>query len=807
MRLSSSLVLLALVLAAFAAIPAPPAASAPLAQTAPGPFGVNSHIASRHPVYETLPATADAAAGLGVGWVREDFQFSRIQPQGGAFDWSWHDRAVELFAARGVEVVGLLNGPTPGWASGRGGASFAPPDPLAFARFAQAAAARYRGKVRYWQVWNEPDNARYWQPAPSPAAYAELLKAAYPAIKAGNPDAQVIAAGLVAPQPAAGFLQQLHAAGAWGAFDIIAVHPYTDPLGPEDGQIDVAGVGAVRGFADSVGPKPIWATEFGWSTGPSDRTGSFAFDEGAQANYLVRGALLLRAAGAERVAWYNLKDTHARGGVPYNLYGLLRYDPATARYDAAFQKQAYRAFQVMAAELAGTGSATRLDLTPQATVLNFEQPLTWRRGNEPNGTLAQSGERVRGGTGAAKLSYSFPSGGNDYVVFLPPSPVPLPDGASRLGVWVYGDGSGHGLKVWLRDREGEVLQYRLGPVGGPSWQFIAASLSGDVPQGDVIANGRNRRLDLPASLTALVLDDDPDSFAGAGAIYLDDMTAATGPDSYGVRFSRGGEVVDVVWAPAPTQISLPTQSAEARRVRLWGEVGAEPARDGRLTLAVGPDPIYLRHVPANVAAPAPAPVAPAPAAPSPADQRCFPETGFCIAGRIRQYWEQNGGLPVFGFPIGPQRAETIEGRELQVQWFERNRLELHPENARPYDVLLGRLGADALARQGRDWQAFPQSGPLPGCRFFAETGQSVCGLILERWRASGVEIDGRPGKVEAESLALLGLPLSPLQTETIEGKTLQVQWFERGRLELHPENAPPFNVLLGLLGREVLGPR
>ncbi len=75
------------------------------------------------------------------------------------------------------------------------------------------------------------------------------------------------------------------------------------------------------------------------------------------------------------------------------------------------------------------------------------------------------------------------------------------------------------------------------------------------------------------------------------------------------------------------------------------------------------------------------------------DRHCFPETGFCIAGRIRAFWEQNGGLPVFGFPIAPQQEQVIEGQPFQVQWFERNRLELHPENAPPYDVLLGRLGA------------------------------------------------------------------------------------------------------------------
>jgi hypothetical protein len=196
--------------------------------------------------------------------------------------------------------------------------------------------------------------------------------------------------------------------------------------------------------------------------------------------------------------------------------------------------------------------------------------------------------------------------------------------------------------------------------------------------------------------------------------------------------------------------------------------------------------------------------APAPAA-AQSGERCFNETGFCISGRIREFWEQNGGLQVFGFPISPQQVETIEGTQLEVQQFERNRLELHPGNARPFDVLLGRLGADRLAQQGRDWQtAFPKSSPQAGCRFFSETGHNVCGDILNAWRASGLEIDGRRGLSESENLALFGLPLSGVVTETLsDGKQYQVQWFERARFELHPENQPPYNVLLGLLGNEL----
>jgi hypothetical protein len=187
-------------------------------------------------------------------------------------------------------------------------------------------------------------------------------------------------------------------------------------------------------------------------------------------------------------------------------------------------------------------------------------------------------------------------------------------------------------------------------------------------------------------------------------------------------------------------------------------------------------------------------------------ERCFPETGFCITGRVREFWEQNGGLPVFGYPKGPQQETLIEGKVFQAQTFERNRLELHSENPRPYDVLLGRLGADRLTQQGRDPFTFPKSAAQPNCRFFPETQHNVCGDILNAWHASGLEFDGRKGKSEAENVALFGLPLSDLQAEAIEGRSYQVQWFERARFELHPENQPPYTVLLGLLGNEVAAP-
>ncbi|WP_322497138.1 hypothetical protein [Chloroflexus sp.] len=90
-----------------------------------------------------------------------------------------------------------------------------------------------------------------------------------------------------------------------------------------------------------------------------------------------------------------------------------------------------------------------------------------------------------------------------------------------------------------------------------------------------------------------------------------------------------------------------------------------------------------------------------PAAPAQAQNRiCFNEVPDCIEGRFAEYWQKNGGLPVFGFPITPAFQQDVEGKARLVQIFERNRFELHPENARPYDVLLGRLGDELLQRRG-----------------------------------------------------------------------------------------------------------
>jgi hypothetical protein len=184
------------------------------------------------------------------------------------------------------------------------------------------------------------------------------------------------------------------------------------------------------------------------------------------------------------------------------------------------------------------------------------------------------------------------------------------------------------------------------------------------------------------------------------------------------------------------------------------------------------------------------------AAPAEAQQRWrrFPETGFCVSGPILSYWERNGGLPVFGYPISDLRVEFVEDWSGPVQWFERDRLEDHGAQG----ILAGRLGADVLFNQGRAWQTFPRAfGDLSGCEYFPLTGHSLCEPFLSYWRRNGrLERFGYPITEQVDEL--LVDPTSGMR------HPYTVQYFERRRMQFHPEYASTRSaVLLGLLGRQM----
>lgn len=560
---------------------------APLDQS---PFGINTHLATRYTSLTTMDTPADLVARAGAGWAREDIHWYRIQPTPDTWDWSFTDAAIRALVLRGVKVVGVIGHP-PGWATpypgdAPGGFSFYAPDQERFAAFAQAVAVRYSRYVTHWEIWNEPDNPQFWKPAPDPLAYARLLIRSAAAIRAAVPTARILNGG-VSPFDTH-FLHALADAGAWSSFDILAIHPYINPAAPEAGNL-AAATDSVRALEREFGERPIWVTEVGWTSRPDPRHPGSSADEITQANYLVRATLLLWRAGVERVFWYNLKDDPEG-----DTYGLLAL--GTGRADYSQPKPAYYAFQTLSRQLGTAQFSAMRDLFERTTVLDFEQFGVWIRGDQPNGRLSSTDAIQHGGRRAAQLSYSFPSRANDYVVFRRAPAAPIPGSPDAIGVWVYGDGSGHTLRVWLRDSEGEILQYTLGAVGPPSWRFLQAQVGDAVAAWDRITEGGNGRLDLPARVEALVLDDSPDSFVGSGTIYLDDVTVLSGPEAYDLRLQTREASIDVLWSPRPVLVSIASQGASAIVTELDGRQRTVAVSDSRIVLPIGPGPVYVRHI-------------------------------------------------------------------------------------------------------------------------------------------------------------------------------------------------------------------
>jgi hypothetical protein len=298
--------------------------------------------------------------------------------------------------------------------------------------------------------------------------------------------------------------------------------------------------------------------------------------------------LWLWRSGVEKIFWYTLKDD------PGNPYGLVA--AGTGYDDYSRPKPAYYALQALNAQLAGADFVGMRDLFTRTTVLDFERFGAWRRGDQPNGTFSATHSGPHGGTQAARLSYSFPSAENDYVVFRRDRPAPIPGSPYALGIWVYGDGSGHVLKLWLRDAQGEVLQYALGAVGPAGWRLLQAPIGGQVAEWNRITTGGNGRLDFPARVDAIVLDDGYDAYAGKGAILLDDLTAISGPEAYDLQLNRGRDALDVLWAPEGLRAAITSKADQADVVGIAGDHTSLPIANGKITLNLGPAPVFVQHI-------------------------------------------------------------------------------------------------------------------------------------------------------------------------------------------------------------------
>lgn len=187
--------------------------------------------------------------------------------------------------------------------------------------------------------------------------------------------------------------------------------------------------------------------------------------------------------------------------------------------------------------------------------------------------------------------------------------------------------------------------------------------------------------------------------------------------------------------------------------------------------------------------------------------RSFDEVEDVLCDEFLDFWDENGGLPVFGFPLTEafEEENPDTGDTYLVQYFERQRFELHPENAGTvYNVLLGRLGEQVLEMTGRDWMTFEKMDPSSP-NYMPVTGFAVAPEFWGYWSSHGLEY-GDTGFSFRESLLLFGYPISAPAMETnADGDTVLTQWFERAVFEYHPDNDEANQVLLRRVGAEVLG--
>jgi hypothetical protein len=187
--------------------------------------------------------------------------------------------------------------------------------------------------------------------------------------------------------------------------------------------------------------------------------------------------------------------------------------------------------------------------------------------------------------------------------------------------------------------------------------------------------------------------------------------------------------------------------------------------------------------------------------PIPGDaSRPFPETGKTVKGVFLDYWQKQGGLAQQGYPISEMFTEisALDRKPYTVQYFERAVFEYHPENQPPFNILLSQLGTFQYKKKYPSGASGQIPNTSPGSVLFSETGHRVGGRFLEYWQQNG-------------GLAQQGFPISDefQEKSDLDGKVYTVQYFERAVFERHPENQPPYDVLLSQLGtfryRELYG--
>ncbi|MDQ2808572.1 MAG: cellulase family glycosylhydrolase [Chloroflexota bacterium] len=268
-------------------------------------FGIQeSHVLWTNQSLASIQMLLDRVKAGGLKWLRFDVEWMDVETAPHQWNQTYLSRldsVLSLMQARGIEPIAILQ-TAPSWAKAEGVGCWKKPgdthqwaippnNPADYGAVASYLAKRYAGRIHTWEIWNEPNICDFWNTpsGPDAARYVQLLKVAYPAIKAADPNITVLGGALSGND--CNYLRDMYAAGAKGYFDALSIHPYSnsnppDQIGSKCDQGSFASVPQIeQTMADLGDPnKPIWITEMGWSTqhGVSDADRATYFQQAVQ---------------------------------------------------------------------------------------------------------------------------------------------------------------------------------------------------------------------------------------------------------------------------------------------------------------------------------------------------------------------------------------------------------------------------------------------------------------------------------------------------------------------------------------------
>ncbi len=288
----------------------PAAVTYPVRPEFSGLAGINLDASELTP--ERLAHTLADLESKGIRWVRFTLPWDAIEPARGEFNWAaWDAVFAELAKHPALIPVVALNG-APDWAraAADAGNPQAPPHERAdFGAFAAAVAQRYGDRLRYYQVWHEPNIAPHWGARDAePAGYLGLLREAAVRIRAADADAQIVLAALAPTTESGGanlsdiaYLDALYGLGARAWFDLAAAQPYgfSEPpdAGADPGRLNFGRAELLHQvmLRHGDGNTPLWATAFGWNALPADKSPWGGVGEEAQAQYAAQALAKARS--------------------------------------------------------------------------------------------------------------------------------------------------------------------------------------------------------------------------------------------------------------------------------------------------------------------------------------------------------------------------------------------------------------------------------------------------------------------------------------------------------------------------------